>query len=97
MKRLVVVSLLALASLVLVPSALSDPPTIQRFPIDVTLLDNVDCGFPVQIHIAGTDLEITSGHRVFDAFPQSTATLTNLETGRSITVSTAGPGHTTFG
>lgn len=97
MKRLVLVSLFALAALVLVPSALSDPPTIQRFPIDVTLLDNVDCGFPVQIHIAGTDLEITSGHRVFDAFPQSTATLTNLETGRSITVSTAGPGHTTFG
>ena len=59
MKRLVVVSLLALASLVLVPSALSDPPTIQRFPIDATFLDDVDCGFPVQIDIVGTDLEIT--------------------------------------
>jgi hypothetical protein len=97
MKRLVVVSLFALASLALVPSALSDPPTIQRFPIDATFLDDVDCGFPVQVDVVGTDLEITSGDRVFDAFPQSTATLTNLDTGTSITVSIAGPGHTTFG
>jgi hypothetical protein len=97
MKRLIVVSLFALASLVLVPSALSDPPTIQRFPIDATFLDTVDCAFPVQIDVAGTDLEITSGNRVFDAFPQSTATLTNLDTRTSITVSIAGPGHTTFG
>ena len=97
MKRLFVVSLFALASLALVPSALSDRPTIQRFPIDATFVDDVDCGFPVQIHLVGTDLEITSGDRVFDAFPQSTATLTNLDTGTSITVSIAGPGHTTFG
>jgi hypothetical protein len=97
MKRLFVVSLFALASLVLVPSALSDPPTIQRFPIDATFFDDVDCAFPVQIDIAGTDLQITSGDRVFDAFPQSTATLTNLDTATSITVSIAGPGHTTFG
>jgi hypothetical protein len=97
MKRLVVISLLALASLVLVPSALSDPPTIQRFPIDATSFDYVDCAFPVQIDIVGTDLEITSGNRVFDAFPQSRATLTNLDTGTSTTVSIAGPGHTTLG
>ena len=94
MKRLVVISLLALASLVLVPSALSARPTIQRFPIDATFFDDVDCGFPVQIDIVGTDLEITSGNRVFDAFPQSTATLTNLDTGTSITVSIAGPSQT---
>jgi len=97
MKRLLVVSLFALASLLLVPSALSDPPTIQRFPIDATFLDTVDCAFPVQIDVVGTDLEITSGNRVFDAFPQSTATLTNLDTRTSITVSIAGPGHTTLG
>ena len=97
MKRLLAVSLMALASVVLVPSALSTAPTIQRFPIDATFLDDVDCGFPVQIHIAGTDLEITSGDRVFDAFPQSTATLTNLDTGTSITVSLAGPGRTNIG
>jgi hypothetical protein len=56
MKRLLVVLLFALASLVLVPSALSDPPTIQRFPIDASFVDDVDCAFPVQVDIVGTDL-----------------------------------------
>jgi hypothetical protein len=97
MKRLVVVSLVALASLLPVPSALSDRPTIQRFPIDTSFFDDVDCGFPVQIDLVGTDLQIVSGNRVFDAFPQSRATLTNLDTGASLTVSIAGPGHTTLG
>jgi hypothetical protein len=97
MKRLLAVSLMALASVVLVPSALSTAPTIQRFPIDATFLDEVDCAFPVQIDVVGTDLQITSGDRVFDAFPNSRATVTNLGTGTSITVSIAGPGHTTFG
>ena len=97
MTRFLVVVAIALGSLALVPSALSDPPTVQRFPIDATFFDDVDCAFPVQIDIVGTDLEITSGDRVFDAFPDSRATLTNLDTGESITVSIAGPGHTTFG
>jgi hypothetical protein len=81
------------------PSALSDPPTIQTFPITATFFDTTDCAFPVQIDIVGTDLEITSaaGDRIFDAFPNSRATLTNLDTGRSITVSIAGPGHTILG
>jgi len=99
MTRLVVIVAIALGALILVPSALSDPPTIQTFPIDATYLDITDCAFPVQVDIVGTDLEITSasGDRVFDAFPQSTATVTNLDTGTAITVSIAGPGHTTFG
>ena len=99
MKRLAVVSLFVLASLLFVPSALSDPPTIVRNPVDATFFDDVDCGFPVQIDLVGTDLTITSasGDRVFDAFPQSRATLTNLDTGRSLRVSIAGPGHTSFG
>jgi hypothetical protein len=99
MKHLLVVSLFALASLVFIPSALSDPPTIQAFPINATIFDTTDCAFPVQIDLVGTDLEVTSasGDRIFDAFPQSTATLTNLVTGASITVSIAGPGHTILG
>ena len=97
MKHLLVVSLFALASLALVPSALSERPTILRFPIDATILDDVDCGFPVQIDVVGTDLEIISGNRVFDAFPQSRATLTNLVTKKAITVSLAGPAHTSLG
>ena len=95
MKRLIVVSLVALASLALVPSALSDPPTIVRTPIDETLFDDVDCGFPVQIHIVGTELAVLRGEdRAFFAFPNSRATLTNLVTGRTLTVSTAAPATT---
>jgi hypothetical protein len=87
MKRLLAVSLLALAALVLGPGALSAPPTILRTPIDQTFVDNVDCAFPVQFHIVGTELSIffDSG-REFDAFPNSRAT-----------VSIAGPAHIQFG
>lgn len=101
MKRLFAVSLMALASLVLVSSALSAAPTIQRTPLDETLFDGVDCEFPVQIDLVGTDLGIfwtfQGQAREFHAFPNSRATLTNLDTGRTLTVSIAGPGRITFG
>jgi hypothetical protein len=101
MRRLVVVSFIALAALVLAPGALSSPPTITRTPIDLTVVDDVDCGFPVEIHIVGTQLTILStvqgDLREFDAFPNSRATLTNLDTGTTITASIAGPGHITLG
>jgi hypothetical protein len=92
------VSLMALAALVLTPSALSAAPTILRTPIDQTFVDNVDCAFPVQFHIVGTELSIffDSG-REFDAFPNSRATLTNLDSMRTLTVSIAGPAHIQFG
>jgi hypothetical protein len=97
MKRLLAVSLLAFASLVLAPSALSTAPTIQRTPIDTTFFDEVDCGFPVQIDIVGTDLGIFFGDREFHAFPDSRATLTNMDSEATLTVSIAGPGHISFG
>ena len=84
------------AGVIFAPGALSAPPTIQRTPIDGTFFDN-ECGFPVQIDIVGTDLAIISGDTEFDAFPNSRATLTNLVTGRMLTVSIAGPGQTTVG
>lgn len=97
MKRLLAVSLMALVSLVLAPSALSTAPTITRTPIDDTFVDDVDCAFPVQFHIVGTDLAILFDSRQFDAFPNSRATLTNLDSRRTLTVSIAGPGHIQFG
>jgi hypothetical protein len=98
MKRLFAVSLIALASLVPIPSALSTAPTIQRTPIDDTFVDDVDCNFPVQFHIVGTDLGIFFDNgREFHAFPNSRATLTNLVTQRTLTVSIAGPAHIQFG
>ena len=97
MKRLLAVLLIALASLVLTTSALSAAPTILRTPIDQTFVDNVDCAFPVQFHVVGTDLAILFPSREFDAFPNSRATLTNLDSRRTLTVSIAGPGHIQFG
>ena len=70
MKRLLAVSLMALASLVLTPSALSTAPTIARTPIDDTFVDDVDCAFPVQFHIVGTDLGILFDSRVVRRLPQ---------------------------
>jgi hypothetical protein len=101
MKRLVVVSLTALASLVLAPSALSDRPVIQRTPVDLTVLDDVDCGFPVEVHVTGTDIGVIStvqGEvREFHAFAGGSATLTNLDTGTTITMNIAGPARITYG
>jgi hypothetical protein len=51
----------------------------------------------VQIDQVGTDLAIISGDTEFDAFPNSRATLTNLVTGKTISVSVAGPATTTVG
>ena len=98
MKRLLAVSLIALASLILIPSALSTAPTIVRTPIDDTFVDDVDCDFPVLFHLVGTDLGIFFDNgREFHAFPNSRATLTNLVTQRTLTVSIAGPAHIRFG
>ena len=98
MKRLLAVSLIALASLVLIPSALSTAPTIVRTPIDDTFVDDVDCDFPVQFHLVGTDLGIffDDGNE-FHAYPQARATLTNLATQRTLTVNIAGPFSWHFG
>jgi hypothetical protein len=98
MKRLLAVSLMAFASLVLAPSALSTAPTIVRTPINDTFIDDVDCAFTVQIDVVGTDLGIFfENGREFHAFPNSRATLTNVDSGATRTVSIAGPGHISFG
>jgi hypothetical protein len=96
-KRLLALSLMALAALVLTTSALSAAPTITRTPFDSTFVDDVDCAFPVQFHIVGTDLGIFFGVRDFHAFPNSRVTLTNLDSMKTLTVSIAGPGHIQFG
>lgn len=97
MKRLLAVSLMALVSLALATGALSAAPTIVRTPIDSTFVDDVDCAFPVQFHVVGTQLSILFPSREFDAFPNSRATLTNLDSKKTLTVSIAGPGHIQFG
>jgi hypothetical protein len=99
MKRLAVVFLATLAALVAAaPSAQAAPPTHERVPVDETVIDE-SCGFRVQTHVTGFVVTIEwvdeQGTRRFEAFPQGRATHTNLSTGESITVNTAGPEHTT--
>jgi hypothetical protein len=99
MKRLAVVLLVTLAALVAAPSAQAAPPTHERVPIDETFTDE-SCGFPVQVQLTGFMLVIEwvdedGTTRRFEAFPQARATLTNLSTGESITVNTAGSTHIT--
>ena len=101
MKRLILVSLVLLASLAAVPSALSGRPTIERTQVDEIIPDFVDCAFPVEIHIIGTDTAITrtvgGDIHEFHAFGGGFATVTNVITHTSVTVNIAGPGHLTFG
>jgi len=97
MKHLLAVSLMALVSLVLVPGALSTGPTIVRTSGEATFFDDVDCAFPVQIDIVGDDLGIFFADREFHAFPRGRATLTNLDSRKTLTVNIAGPFHLGFG
>jgi hypothetical protein len=101
MKRMAVISLLALASLLVASTAFAGQPSIERFPVDDTLVDDVDCSFPVQIRIKGTDIGVTGivqgDVHDFHAFAGGHAILTNLDTGKTISVNIAGPLHFTFG
>lgn len=101
MKRLTAVLLVTIAALVAAaPSALAAPPTLEREFVDVTFTDEESCGFPVEIHQRGFVIGITwvdedGSVRRIEAFPQGRATLTNPDTGESITVNAAGPAHIT--
>jgi hypothetical protein len=100
MKRLTVVLLLTLAAYVAATSsAQAAPPTHERVPVDETFIDE-SCGFRVQGQASGVMLVIEwvdedGTTRRFEGFPQARLTLTNLSTGKSITVNTAGSFHLT--
>ena len=100
--RLSIVSALALSAVAMVAASIAAaaPPTIERTLVEVTFLDEVDCAFPVEVYINGTDTMITStvqGEvREFHAFGGGYTTLTNLSTEESITFNISGPTHSTF-
>jgi hypothetical protein len=101
MKRLAVVVLATLAALVAAaPIAQAAPPTHERVSIDETFTDREACGFPVEGHATGVMLVIEwvkkdGTTRRFEGFPQGRLTVTNLSTGKRITVNTAGTFHLT--
>lgn len=101
MRRLVLVLALTFPFLVAAPSAQAGKPTHERLPNNATFVDD-SCGFPVRFEQTGSLVRITwtaadGSVRVKEAYPQLKATLTNLATGRSITVNIAGPAHISEG
>jgi hypothetical protein len=99
MRRLLVVLLVVLGALLAGPSALAAPPTHQTIAIDDVFFDP-SCGFLIEGHVTGVGITITwtnqdGSSRIFLANPQLKATLTNLDTGASLTENLSGPAHIT--
>ena len=96
MKRVSVVSLVTLAVLLVAPSAQAAQPTVERFPVNDRFIDDETCGFPVETTITGSVVAITfeEGRVLYiEADPQLKLTLTNLDTGETITANISGPVH----
>jgi hypothetical protein len=88
-----------LIALAVAPAATANKPTREINPgqDDVVLTDQ--CAFPVLAHIEGIEIITTftdkAGNPVkqIGVFPDNTLTLTNLDTGKSITVVATGSFH----
>ena len=85
-----------LAAVALVPAAMADKPTREVIlaPPDKVIDDQ--CAFPVNAHIDGAEIDTTftdkagSPVKLLGVFPGNTLTLTNLETGKAITLAATG-------
>ncbi len=90
---LLISTVIALAA---VPAATAKQPQRERVPApsDITITDQ--CAFPVLGHIEGGEIDTgffdKAGNlvKLHGVFPGQTSTWTNLDTGKSITVSDAG-------
>jgi hypothetical protein len=91
----------ALIALAVVPAATANKPErgIVAAPGDVTITDQ--CAFPVLGHIEGGEIDTTFFDKAGDpvkqigVFPGQRLTVTNLDTGKSITLTDAGSFHAT--
>ena len=91
---------MALIALAVVPTASANIPYREIKPAQDDVLVS-DCGFPVLVHFDGPEIDTTfldkNGRvRLLGVFPGHTVTLTNPETGTSITVGAAGSFHLTL-
>ena len=97
MRRSLVLLLTLLVILAVAPAASANKPTREIIPSQDDVVITGQCAFPVLIHIAGREIITTftdkAGNPVKQivVFPGNKATLTNLDTGKSITVVTTGP------
>ena len=100
MPRRLLLLLTVLVALAVVPAAIANKPPwvphrdILPAPDDRTFTDR--CAFPVLGHINGSEIDTTffdkAGNpvKLLGVFPGNTLTLTNLDTGESITVGATG-------
>ena len=93
-KRLVLSTVLV--ALVVAPAATATKPTREVIPAPDDRVFTGQCAFPVLGHIEGVEIDTTFTDRagnpvkLLGVFPGNTLTLTNLATGKSITVGATG-------
>jgi hypothetical protein len=99
MRRSLLLLSTALVALAVVPAAAANRPMREVIPAPPDQIITDQCAFPVLGHIDGVEIQITftdhAGNVVkqISVFPGNTLTLTNLDTGTSITVGSAGATH----
>ena len=88
-----------LVALAVVPAATANRPTREIIPAPADRLITGQCTFPVLGHIDGSEIDTTFTDRagnpikLIGVFPGNTLTLTNLDTGTSITLGATGSFH----
>ncbi|HEX3268463.1 MAG TPA: hypothetical protein VHQ98_10820 [Gaiellaceae bacterium] len=96
MRSSVIGAVLALVALALVPVAAANKPTREIIPAPDDRVITDQCTFPVLGHIEGSEIDTTftdkAGNpvKLLGVFPGNTLTLTNLDTGKSITLGATG-------
>lgn len=96
MRRWVLLLSTVLIALAVVPVAAANKPAREIVPAPGDRVFTDECAFPVLGHIEGGEINTTftdqTGDpvRLLGVFPGQTLTLTNLDTGKSITLANAG-------
>lgn len=86
----------ALVALVVAPTATANKPIREVIPAPDDMVIADQCAFPVLGHIEGSEIDTTftdkAGNpvKLLGVFPGNTLTLTNLETGTSVSVGATG-------
>jgi hypothetical protein len=85
-----------LAALAVAPAATANKPIREVIPAPADMVIADQCAFPVLGHIEGSEIDTTftdkAGNpvKLIGVFPGNTLTLTNLDTGKSITLGATG-------
>ena len=96
MRRGVLLLSTVLIALAVAPAAIADKPTREIVPGPDDVVFTGQCGFPVLAHIEGVEIHTTftdkQGNvvKLLGVFPGNTLTLTNLDTGKSVTLPATG-------